>query len=258
MTSNSESITTAFLTLFTAQPQSLKCTQVRSYNRVNFLAQDTGSYNQIGNATGESSWAATSQMGAGVLTYGPYSTQFKAGTYLATFDLLVDNNSADDLAVVTVDVNEPGSLNVIASRRLTRKDFAAAQARQSFELPFSYDGIGALEFRVHVEGNSYVEHFGTLVQANPIIEYRATESRMGHLVGTIDGAGWSSDTSRGQGYLTFGSYTYAAPIGGNTATFNLAVDNNSADNGQIARLDVYDTKAHTVLAQRNIYRKNFE
>ena len=233
-------------------------TQAQSYNRVTFVADDAGSYHQIGNATGTGSWAATSQMGAGVLTYGPYSQQFKAGTYLATFDLAVDNNSDDDLTVASIDVNEPGSLNVIASRKLTREDFATAQTRQSFELPFSYDGIGALEFRVQVAGNSFVEHFGTNVQANPVTEYRATDASMGHLVGAIDGAGWSSGTSQGQGYLSLGPYTYAAPVGGNTVSFSLTVDNNSADNGQIGRLDVYDTKAQTVLAERTIFRKNFE
>jgi hypothetical protein len=81
-----------------------------------------------------------------------------AGPLTARFRLTVDNNSADNKNVVRIEAYRNSDNRMFASRIVTRREFLAANAVQEFALPFNYDGIGALEFRVFVYGNSYVFH----------------------------------------------------------------------------------------------------
>lgn len=115
------------------------------------------SYHNMGSANG-TGWQVPSSAGAGHLTYGPYVSGLPAGLLTARFKLKVDNNIADNKNVVTVEVYRYTDNHVFGTRTITRREFLAANAAQEFTLPFYYDGVGALEFRVYVHGNSYVSH----------------------------------------------------------------------------------------------------
>jgi RHS repeat-associated protein len=98
-------------------------------------------------------WSAnTSQDAAGYLSYGPYTTSFGAGSYQATWNLLIDNNSANDASVVVLDVHDSTSNTVLATRTVTRKEWEAANTFQSFTLAFTLSASQAnhqLQFRVY-------------------------------------------------------------------------------------------------------------
>jgi hypothetical protein len=67
------------------------------------------------------------------------------------------------------------------------------------------------------------------------------ERDLSHGFGRADGDGWSAVTSRdSRGTMLYGPYTRDVPEGAATATFRLMVDNRSADNGVVVRLEVND------------------
>jgi hypothetical protein len=121
------------------------------------------SYHVLGSANG-TGWQVNSSAGAGNLTYGPYVTSLPAQSLKARFKLRVDNNTADNKNVALIEVYRNSDNRMFASRIITRKEFLKANTIHEFLLPFNYDGIGALEFRVWVYGNSYVYHDQTTVE----------------------------------------------------------------------------------------------
>lgn len=112
----------------------------------------------VGRAEG-SGWSASVYDPAGHMIYGPYTTGVPAGSHVAAFRMLVDNNSADNAAVVLLDVWDSTASTQIAARQLYRTDWKAASRYQVFELPFSLSAASvghALEFRVYYQQTSYV------------------------------------------------------------------------------------------------------
>lgn len=67
------------------------------------------------------------------------------------------------------------------------------------------------------------------------------ERDLAHGFGRADGDGWSAATGPdARGVMLYGPYTREIPAGAATATFRLMVDNRSADNGVVVRLEVND------------------
>lgn len=79
-----------------------------------------------------------------------------------------------------------------------------------------------------------------------------------HEIGRADSGGWSANTKDdSRGYLTYGPYTTSIPVGWNTASCDLMVDNNTADDYDVVTLDVHDATSGQVLASRTVRRKEF-
>lgn len=96
---------------------------------------------------------------AGYFQFGPYVTTVAPGPHRAFWSLLIDNNSADNASVVSLDVYDATQNVVIASRTVTRQEWTAAHNYQRFELPFSLASNQAghmLEFRVFWHDTAYV------------------------------------------------------------------------------------------------------
>ena len=98
-------------------------------------------------------WAAnTAQDPEGFLQYGPYTSTVLPGQRVATWKLMIDNATADDLPIVrleVVDATAGGA--ILAARVVTRKQWQAANQYQDFTLPFmleNYAPAHQLEFRV--------------------------------------------------------------------------------------------------------------
>jgi hypothetical protein len=73
--------------------------------------------------------------------------------------MLIDNNSANNSAVVDLDVWDSTTGTQLATRRLTRFEWVSAGAYQVFELPFLLDPTRAnhaIEFRVFYLRAAYV------------------------------------------------------------------------------------------------------
>jgi len=85
-----------------------------------------------------------------------------------------------------------------------------------------------------------------------------TATELDHQLGRAEAGGWSASTSLDpSGYLAYGPYVSTLPAGPMTVSFQLMVDNNSADNLPVVSLDVFDSTAGAILAQRDVLRGEF-
>lgn len=104
-----------------------------------------------------SGWSAsTARDNAGFMVYGPYTTAIPGGYRKATYWLMVDNTTANNDIVVTLDVYDATARKILGTRRLRRSEFASPWQYQAFELWFDAPGVGHLEFRTYWHDTSYV------------------------------------------------------------------------------------------------------
>jgi hypothetical protein len=94
---------------------------------------------EIGRAEADGWSAATSLDPSGYLAYGPYLS-LSDGHFDAEFRLLVDNNTADDLAVVRIEASDSTTGHILAKRDIHRMEFTAAATYQDFALGFDSPG----------------------------------------------------------------------------------------------------------------------
>jgi hypothetical protein len=121
-----------------------------------FEAEGSQLYHAVGRADGDGWSAATDLDGSGQMIYGPYATDIAGGSHTATYRMLVDNNTADNGDVVTIDVHDATAGSVLASSTITRQQWNAANAYQDFTLNFTNTAGHQLEFRVYWRDISYV------------------------------------------------------------------------------------------------------
>ena len=80
-----------------------------------------------------------------------------------------------------------------------------------------------------------------------------------HKTGRLETDGWlcqvGIDTANE--HMIYGPYDTTVPAGPNTAEFRLSIDNNTADNAQVVRLEVNDRTADQVIASQVITRTQF-
>ena len=92
------------------------------------------------------------------MIYGPYDTTVPAGANTAQFRLSVDNNTANDDPIVSVDAYDSTAGQVLASEVITRTQFPVAAQYTGFSLPFTVAADNhALELRVYWYGNAYTK-----------------------------------------------------------------------------------------------------
>jgi hypothetical protein len=121
---------------------------------------------QLGQPWSNNSWLAIVTDGAGFLSYGPYATNWPADTQSVTFELAVDNNTANNRAVARIDVFDSTTGQVLAERTLTRQEMAQPYVVGSYTLPVSLQGRTGhqMEARVYVPGESWVQLLGIIVR----------------------------------------------------------------------------------------------
>jgi hypothetical protein len=101
-----------------------------------------------------------------VVTYGPYVTGLPAGDLVVEFTLEVDDATRDNRPVARVDVFRNSTQTLLGQMTITRREFGRSAAPQVFSLPFTYDGVGELEFRVTSIGPAGLTHVETRVRSN--------------------------------------------------------------------------------------------
>jgi hypothetical protein len=113
----------------------------------------------IGNEEDDGWAAATGFHDAGHMIYGPYTSDWCGFTGEANFSLMVDNNTADDFLVVSLEVYNSTTGQIIANRPVTRTEFVAPFVYQSFSVPFDATNCSddAMELRVYWTDLSYVK-----------------------------------------------------------------------------------------------------
>ncbi len=175
-------------------------------------------YHQIGRADGDGWSANVAQDAPGFLSYGPYTTALPAGDQIATWNLMLDNVTADNATVVTLDAFDTTTGTVLASRVVTRQQFGMAYQYQGVSLPFTSQAGHTLEFRVFWHDTSYVKLQNVQVQsrANGVTEAdqydgdgnRVSRTRAG--VTTTYGFGrWEQTGTTIRKYYPFGGDTIA-------------------------------------------------
>ena len=114
----------------------------------------------VGRADADGWSANTAQDAAGYLQYGPYTAQLGAGTHIAKWALTIDNNTADDLAIVRLEISDfTTGGTILASRDVTRTQWSSPSQYACFALPFTLDASRAghqLEFRVWWYDRAYI------------------------------------------------------------------------------------------------------
>ncbi len=137
---------------------------------------------------------------------------------------------------------------------------AFAQSRSEYE----YDALGRL-ISVRQTNGSYAE-YAYDAAGNRIMKkvfrvdqfLRAWEAEdLPHVVGFSDDDGWAANVNTAQSFMTYGPYATDIPTGKQVAVWRMMIDNNNADNLEVAYLDVYDATTSEWLAARSITRKEF-
>ncbi|VUD69089.1 hypothetical protein TDB9533_04455 [Thalassocella blandensis] len=113
----------------------------------------------IGHAEGDGWVATTGGDSRGHLIYGPYDNSWGEGGAQAVFRMKVDNNTANNEQVVTVDVYDSSTGQTVASRAITRREFNRAHEYQDFSVWFDLRGRNGhtMETRVYWNDVSYVK-----------------------------------------------------------------------------------------------------
>lgn len=92
------------------------------------------------------------------MIYGPYVTNIPAGPNVAEFRMKVDNNTANNDPIVSIDVFNATSGQTLASQTVTRLQFPIAGDYTSFTLPFTLPANNqSLELRIFWHGASYTK-----------------------------------------------------------------------------------------------------
>jgi hypothetical protein len=236
--------------------------QLSSSTPTTFLANSETSFHVVGSATSDTSWGAWTTSPSGFMTYGPYTSLFRSGSFKASFRLRLDNVDADDLYLGFIEVYDSAAQESLGRRAFHRREFSTPMAYQDLDLTFTAGDASVLEFRVFYSGGSYVEHAQTTVRqvsatALQDLTYDGSSSDLAHSIGNPKGTAWETYTTDQNGYMTLGPGTRLLPVGTSTATFTLAVDNNQADNGEVLRLEAVDVTNNQLLATRLVRRQDF-
>ncbi len=97
-------------------------------------------------------------------TYGPYVTSLAAGRRTATFRLMLDNVSADNTKILTIDVYDATTGRQLKSMDITRQMFNKAFTYKKFTLDFDAIPGHMLEFRTFWHGNSYMRQDSVVIR----------------------------------------------------------------------------------------------
>ncbi|HEX4462006.1 MAG TPA: GxGYxYP domain-containing protein [Polyangia bacterium] len=90
-------------------------------------------------------------------------------------------------------------------------------------------------------------------------QWSAIGTQLSHNTGHLDTDGWlcQVNVDTANAYMIYGPYDTTVPAGANTAQFSMIIDNNTADNAPIVRLEVNDATANTVVASQTFTRMQF-
>ncbi|NMC71332.1 MAG: hypothetical protein GYA57_14875 [Myxococcales bacterium] len=127
------------------------------FESLTFEAESGAMGHIVGRAEADGWSANTAADSEGHMLYGPYTRDVPAGSRSAAFRMMIDNNSADTLRVVTLDVYDFTTTTVLAQRGVRRNEFSSTMTYQEFYVPFTAPGgSDQLEFRVLWHDYAYI------------------------------------------------------------------------------------------------------
>lgn len=125
---------------------------------------ESHNFHQIGRRDGDGWSVRVGDTPGRFMNYGPYTTAVVPGSRTATFRLMVDNYTADNNRILTIDVFDARTGRVVTSRNITRREFTGAMRYQDFNLGFTAAAGQQLEFRTFWHGGSYVRQDSVTVR----------------------------------------------------------------------------------------------
>ncbi len=107
--------------------------------------------------------------GPGHLVYGPYTTSIPVGVNVASYQLMIDNTTADNLVVARIDVVDATTGAVLASKNITRAEFSSPYTYKSFTLNFTVAQPNHLmEFRTYWHDRAFMTQSTVVVNDVPL------------------------------------------------------------------------------------------
>ncbi|MFZ5392063.1 MAG: hypothetical protein ACOZAR_02605 [Patescibacteria group bacterium] len=221
--------------------------------------------NKINDATASGGKAVKvlSSAGAGYMQYGPYTArQQYNNAFQATFKLKTsDNSSSSEIARVEC-YNSHGA-GEWSYKSIKGTDFTANDTYQEFNVNFSRNNEGTMEYRVFVFGLADIT--ADKVEVNKITQntmaYQSEDlpSAVGTIVSDQDAYNGQARLAQSNdiGYLQYGPYTLEQTYGDNyQAVFRLKT-NNINSNSYIARIEALNHNGTGEWIFRNIKASDF-
>lgn len=101
------------------------------------------------------------------MVFGPYDTGIPSGPNIAEFRMKIDNNTANNDAIVDIDVRNATTGQMLASQTITRQQFPVAGNYTNFTLAFTMPADNqSLELRIFWRGAAYTKVDWVGVQQN--------------------------------------------------------------------------------------------
>src|SRR5206468_2952156 len=90
-------------------------------------------------------------------------------------------------------------------------------------------------------------------------QWQAEGASLGHKTGRLETDGWLCQVGvdAANDFMVYGPYDATVPAGANTAQFRTMIDDNTANDDPVVKLDVNDSTAGKVLASTTVTRKQF-
>ncbi|MBP2159672.1 MULTISPECIES: hypothetical protein [Asticcacaulis] len=123
--------------------------------------QSPGIGHVIGRLEADGGWSTIVTDGQDFVQYGPYTTTIPKGDNIATWKLMLDNTTNDNIPVLRLEVVDASTGGTILTQRtVTRKQFKQPFRYEYFSLPFTLDASREghmIELRVWSLGVSYIK-----------------------------------------------------------------------------------------------------
>ncbi|SFT27699.1 GxGYxYP domain-containing protein [Paenibacillus sp. BC26] len=238
---------------------------MREYNQLpietSTIVKKLEAETQFSHATGAvsgSDWSANvAASSAAYMLSGPFDTTVPVGTNTATFKMKIDSNTGTNDNVVTLDVRNNTTGAVLATYDVYRNHFKSSNTYQDFSLTFENPTGSSLEFRAYYRDKATIS-IDKVTVTSRIGKYESEGAYIGHGVGRVSGDGWQASSALdNQGHMVYGPYDSNVPMGNRKLTFRIKIDNNTLNNANVAKIDVYDAATGTTVAQSDLTRQQF-
>lgn len=214
----------------------------------------------MGRRDGVLGWAcdAASCPAAGVMVGGPFLESLPPGAHTLRARVRVDRTSSSATPLVGLQVMSAGAGSALGLRTIAWNELAAADAGQTFTVPFASPTADPLELRVSWRASADAP--AVVIDDLAVDgEEELTGANLGHECGRLDGSWhWSADRFRDPApcFLTRGA-AVAVPAGDHVAHFELRIDAPGVDDAGLATLSVYDRARRADVATLEVRRGAF-
>jgi predicted alpha-1,6-mannanase (GH76 family) len=214
----------------------------------------------LGRRDGVLGWAcdAATCPAPGLMVGGPFLESLPRGAHTLRTRLRVDRTSTAATSLVALQVVSAGAPAPLGERTVAWNQLTAAEAVQTFAVPFTTTTADPLELRVRWLAGPEAPR--VVVEDLAVDgEESVTGANLGHECGRLDGSWhWSADRFRDPApcFLTRGA-AVALPAGDHVAHFELRIDAPGVDDARLATLSVYDRARRADVATLEVKRGAF-